>query len=257
MIINLYDANNWARIIWETDNTGRPLRTIASDMNISAIDALNVWVFDGFNANERRRKIYPPYKVKDKKNETPDEFYRSLDQLKEVLLHTSALQVRVPEYEADDVITQLALRYAGGNVHVKIWSTDGDYQRLRGHPNITTSREGYKDLPFEDIQLYKATVGDSSDKIKGIPGFGPKGWDVCHKVNLRRLIEVGDASPNDCGLSKRVVTWLEDPIHLATLRAMYQVVDFMPVPNNLIDNLLVAGTFNRDNQEEVFKAFNQ
>ena len=182
--MRIYDGNNQARIIWETDTNGQPMRTIQTDANYPGEQ--RIWVWDGFDANARRRAIYPLYKSRRKK--APDEFYKTIKQIKKMLVHTNAVQIEVPGYEADDVIAQVVFDW-DRNDSVHVLSTDRDLQPLRTLRGVTTSQGAILNLMPHDVRLYKTFVGDSSDSIGGLPGFGKKAWETADKKQLRGLIE--------------------------------------------------------------------
>lgn len=261
-MIHIYDGNNHARVVWETDSTGQPLRNLLAETNAHQTPV--VWVFDGQDANSLRRKIYPEYKQR--RVSAPDDFYKSIQLLREALMHTSAMQVVVPGYEADDTIATLAIGLQEKH-QVMIHSTDGDFQALRVFPNIMTSRQEYKQVEnVSQIRLYKTVVGDKSDNIPGIPGFGDKAWEKVNKqalhdylmlkdtddfiTNMRRLIQSMNVSPG-------VARWLADPVSHRQLQVYYQVAGFFSVPDELITKYTVFGQFNRDLQELVLKRIMQ
>jgi len=81
--------------------------------------------------------------------------------------------------EADDVIANYARFLAEKGEDVVVASNDKDFvQLLHGSPaNIRVYDTGKKEFfspPDHDPVVYKALVGDKSDNIPGVPGYGPK-----------------------------------------------------------------------------------
>lgn len=171
MTIQIYDGNNFFRRILEV---GGDPRSIFNDF-VGAVDEKRIVVWDGPHALKARRDIYPEYKANRTKPKT--DIYVNFDMIREVLKHTYAIQVRVPGFEADDVIAELVK----GEVDVHIHSNDRDFLAL-GVPCDATPIPG---VAAEDIRLYKTMVGDSSDNIPGCKGFGAKAWAEADPEGLR------------------------------------------------------------------------
>jgi hypothetical protein len=227
----IYDGNNQARIMWETES--RPMRTMQFLSNLTSEPV--IWTWDGFGSNKRRRDIFPGYKIKKPSEKAPSDFFLTIKEIKRMLRHTGALQIECEGYEADDVIASVVAGWSR-NERCHIMSTDRDLQVLKLIPNVTTSQTPLPDVALSDMQLYKACVGDSSDKIPGIPGFGKKAWEDVDRVSLKMFVE-GTTKDFPHGLSKRVHNWLLDQENVKLLRSMYKCIELIDVP----EPLLVAG----------------
>lgn len=92
--------------------------------------------------------------------------------------------VKIPEQEADDVIYVLA-KHLKKDFNIYCITSDEDFVQMvrlgatvilyRQDEIITANNfEKKYDFPMEFFTLYKALKGDSSDKIDGVPGVGPK-----------------------------------------------------------------------------------
>ena len=129
--------------------------------------------------NNFRNKLYPEYKG-NRKSMNPM-VYSYINLIKQ-----SVQEVKFPVfgsdvYEADDLIGSFATQYGGG----LILSTDKDLLQLVNDKIKVLNPfkkelfdqqkvyEKYKVLP-DDLALYFAIVGDSSDNIPGVKGYGPK-----------------------------------------------------------------------------------
>ena len=142
-----------------------------------------IMVFEGKSAKKQRMMISPTYKAKKPGEEKPLEYYEQLqhlqDKLKQVFHDLGALAVQQDFVEADDILAWLAKNTEEDLV---ISTNDGDMLALVGTNDyaaqIRVLRDGELDInkygafDFQLIPVYKSLVGDSSDKIKGCPGFG-------------------------------------------------------------------------------------
>lgn len=58
------------------------------------------------------------------------------------------------------------------------YKTTGEYKQIHRGNFETMAQEEFKcSVPFNAVMLYKATTGDASDNIKGIPKFGKKAFE--------------------------------------------------------------------------------
>ena len=135
-----------------------------------------------------RHDLYPAYKGT--RSEMPEDLRDQLARVRELI---DALNIPVQmkdNFEADDVIGTLSLRLAAEGHEVIVITGDSDLLQLAG-PGVTIVLPGAKrfgDLREygtdevverygfgpEYVPDYKALVGDTSDKIPGVPGIGDK-----------------------------------------------------------------------------------
>lgn len=181
----------------------------------SAVKALNavpsdlVLVEEGLHSKSRRSMIDRSYKAA-RAATSCRELHEEFNALKQLVLpalkRAGAIVVRQDGVEADDVIAYLAENMEEDAV---VFSNDGDLTQLVGvnryGAEISVRKTGgpvlenpYGAFEWSNIVIYKATVGDSSDGIRGIPGFGPKAFENLLMafgdeglVELRRLAELG------------------------------------------------------------------
>jgi DNA polymerase I-like protein with 3'-5' exonuclease and polymerase domains/5'-3' exonuclease len=131
-----------------------------------------ILVKDGYRANAFRREIYPEYKVKKPGEEIPEEFFDQLSMLnvkvEELILTHGGIICWADDFEADDLIYALSQA-----METVIWSGDKD---LLAHGDVFFQGGWGEDKFFgiakKHIVVYKALVGDNSDKIPGAKGFG-------------------------------------------------------------------------------------
>ena len=225
-MINLYDGLNWVRIQSQEDRTGRYPRKLLNEM--STTRNVHIWVWDGAGSKEKRQQRFPGYKAK--RVPEGEEFWTFINMCRKVLGHTHAIQVTVPGYEADDVIATLARRYDGRDT-VHIHSTDRDFTQLCSG-RIRTTAQPKAGVDPSRVRLYKTLVGDPSDNIPGLRGFGVKSWDGLSDQNRDELERAVQGHPFDrdrTGLSDRQLEQLDD------LKLYWDIVGFFDVSIDLIN----------------------
>jgi DNA polymerase-1 len=166
---------------------------------INNIQPTKVYVLmDGIESSSSRKNIIPEYKggrhqSRITKHELFDSFEEEddskIDQIVRIIQYLQTLPVKtiaMPRVEADDVIAYLSeITPTSPNDRVFIVSSDKDYLQLISEKVIVyrpIEKEYYtKDTVIEkfgvtphNFILYKLLMGDSSDKIGGIKGLGPK-----------------------------------------------------------------------------------
>jgi DNA polymerase family A/5'-3' exonuclease, N-terminal resolvase-like domain len=145
-----------------------------------------ILVPEGMNSKAPRLAISKEYKAT--RDDKPNEEYVQFQILRDNIIRTfksvGCLVVTQDNAEGDDVLGWLA---QNAEEDLMIQTNDGDMSVLNGvnsyGANISVRVNGvvgqnkFGDFPFNLVTLYKATVGDTSDNISGIPGFGPKAWE--------------------------------------------------------------------------------
>ena len=143
-----------------------------------------VAIFDGPRNKESRLALYPEYKAHRKP--TPEELIHQIQEAKRFCTMWGMPLLSIPGVEADDVIASVAA-WVQKKEHadVLICSHDKDLFQLLGphttlfNPSkeIFLSEESFTQewgiTPKQSID-YLAIVGDASDNVPGIEGFGPK-----------------------------------------------------------------------------------
>ena len=131
-----------------------------------------------------RSEIYPEYKAQ--RDRMPDNLRSQIDGVFALFEAASIRVLARPWYEADDIIGSIAHKYENNGHQVVIISSDKDLcQFVRdGHVHIydAMKRKFMKEwdvtekfwVPAHQVCDYLAIVGDTSDNIPGIAGFGPK-----------------------------------------------------------------------------------
>lgn len=221
-VANIVDYN--ANPIGMYLTTINQIRTLVDKWKPSRV----FFVFDGPNAGERRRKIYPEYKNKRKISERRSSIMFKDDddsEENEVYEIEGAFEIQVskiynflkklpvtvciiPYCEADEVIAHIALKNYE-DFDIIIASTDKDYYNLiREHIyvynwktkvlyNCEMFKEKYEITP--NNYIYKRIIiGDNSDNIKGTKEKGKKTIgektfnEIFKSLKDKELEEIGD-----------------------------------------------------------------
>jgi len=256
-MLTIIDGPNWFRRRAERDNTGSPLRTCFREIQTTLIKGPVVIVWDGVNANARRRKLYPDYKLK--RTPATESMYESQRLMKKLLTFTEAVSVEIPGYEGDDVIAAIADKYRH-NTGIFIESNDKDLSQLglpMAQPNLPTTPDR--------VVLYKTLVGDSSDNIKGVVGFGEGAWASLDKFQLDTLESIIisghglTAEEVDAKVSnwfpKKSLKWFCDPVNRKLLQVYYKIINFMPISWEEIEKNLKVGLNRPDLAEQIMREY--
>jgi hypothetical protein len=256
MSINIYDGNNVRlREMTKTAMPGQSRLGLRGTYETQMMDGhTHIWVWDGKDHNLRRRELYPPYKM----NREPmsEDHFSQIKLFKELMTHSSATQVTVPGWEADDVVGVLAREFAARGHQVVCHTNDLDYLQLTNNPNITINGIQKTPVAARWVNLYKACCGDSSDNIAGIPGCGGKTWDALapHAAELEQTIkERGDFSRFP--FRPQSHRWLSDPENVELVRTMLYITYFLPVPKDEIEKHMIIGRPNRAAADELLNRY--
>jgi hypothetical protein len=242
-MILLIDGNNYVRRLIETDTTGQTPRTIFFAMMNPEHRTFFAW--DAEDGNTARRNIFPGYKSK--RPPLTEDMYVGFDLVAEALKFSQAIQIKLKGYEADDIIATLARHYASQGEKVHINSTDRDFlQLVIEYPGLITTECGLKNgVQFEDVRLHKTLIGDTSDSIPGIPGFGQGAWDkIDDKTGIRlwfHNIELGIEPGEFVWGNKSANAWANDPANQAVLKTYWDIIGFIQIPHEVIAEHLVIG----------------
>ncbi len=143
--------------------------------------------FDTSEPTERH-KVFPEYKAQ--RDALPEDIAAQLPLVDRLLEAFNITTIRMPGYEADDIIGTLATEAAADGYHTVMVTPDKDYHQLV-KDNVVIFRPGRQGSTFEilgipevlkhwDVERVDQVIdilglmGDASDNIPGIPGIGPK-----------------------------------------------------------------------------------
>ncbi len=131
-----------------------------------------------------RDELYPAYKAD--RRPMPDDLRAQLPWIDRLVAAYRFPMLRVPGYEADDVIGTLTTQAVDAGKEVFIVSGDKDFAQLIG--DAVRMLDTLRDVTF-DVELVRkkwgvrpdqfvdllALMGDKADNIPGVPGIGAKG----------------------------------------------------------------------------------
>lgn len=263
-MILIYDSMSALRARLENQNEPALmlLRGVVNDA--LRTDRIAVWTWDSPDGSSLRKSIFPGYK---NRPPTPNPVLGALSLLKELLAYTPAFQMILPGYEADDLIAAFVTRYHGHPM--EIVSRDGDLAALGVPCNarvINRWQEGEErkseGVPADLIPLYKLTVGDKSDTIPGLDGFGPSAWAKADKVALwqiinaicdegRPMLDSWETRSRAAGLGTRSIKWLKVQQNVDQLCAMRRVIAPQPLTDDQFQQALTRGADNPAAREAI------
>ena len=145
---------------------------------------------------------------KNRKHSLTEEDHRNIEVIAEMLRIAGYKVLSIPGYEADDLIAFLVLTGHSTDTTPPngkdlfgasfIYTNDSDMLAYvlpnKSHVFVRRQKEGYieathqnftevtgrligHELPFNTVMLYKSLVGDKSDNIPGVKGFGDAAFD--------------------------------------------------------------------------------
>lgn len=143
-----------------------------------------VSVFDGPNNAKKRKAIYSEYKAH--RSLMPEDLRHQIAWAHKFCDLMGIPQFNIPEAEADDVIGSIAKWASKCDCDVYMCTSDKDMAQIIDDRiyilntfkdnqiiNAAEAEKAYGVPPKQMIDLL-AMMGDSSDNIPGLPGFGPK-----------------------------------------------------------------------------------
>ena len=181
--------------------------------------ALGAVIFDAPGKTFRDEK-YPQYKAQ--RAAMPEEMKEQLGNIDAVVKANRFPMLRIPGWEADDVIGTLARQAKELGHEVVIVSSDKDFAQLLG--DGVRMHDTLKDVVYdrelvkkkwgvwpEQMVDYLALMGDSSDNIPGVAGIGQKGAQQLLEEHgsLAALLQKLDTAPDT--LKPRIKNALTGP----------------------------------------------
>lgn len=260
-MIHLYDGNNvMLRDLEKIGHERLGLRLRYERANTPG--EMHIWVWDGRNHNVRRQILYPAYKGK--RTPMAEDRFAQIHVFREALQHSNAIQIECDGWEADDIIGSMVHRFASrqGGLSCTVHTNDLDYWQLMSYSNVTIDgikMSGVPNCEPHHIPLYKALVGDPSDNIIGVPGFGPKSWNALTPPDRKKLLRaIEENSPElitELPLPTRPRNLLLNSDNRKEARNALAVTRFFPVPDGELDAGIKPGTLNRPAADALFRKF--
>ena len=143
--------------------------------------------FDVSDDTTFRKAEYDGYKAG--RNETPREFSGQIDLIEKVMTAWGIKTIKMPGYEADDILATLAAQGDAAGYEVLLVSGDRDtFQLITDNVFVLYPKTGVSNIPRMDAEAIEtkyfvtppqysdlaALVGESADNLPGVPGVGPK-----------------------------------------------------------------------------------
>jgi DNA polymerase-1 len=143
--------------------------------------------FDVSDDTTHRKAEYSDYKGG--RNETPREMSGQIDLIDKVMGAWGIKTIKMPGYEADDILATLAAMGEKAGFEVLLVSGDRDaFQLITDNVFVLYPKKGVSDIPRMDAAAIQekyfvspaqysdlaALVGESADNLPGVPGVGPK-----------------------------------------------------------------------------------
>lgn len=231
------DMSNFMRMAYAA---GRGLRDMALDLHKKSEECTRlIMVFDGYNANQYRRNIFTGYKVKTGQADLSEFFELQKFFHEQYMPLIKGISINIPYYEADDVIAAIAKQ---AKHPTEIHSTDQDYLILvqNKYVKCISKFEPKMNFPVEQMRLYKTLVGDASDKIPGLKGFGDSAFSkltLAEKHQLEQAFRDEKTQPPEIenltkGQKVNIVAMWSD------LQAYWAIIGFREVEPSLINKHL-------------------
>jgi DNA polymerase I-like protein with 3'-5' exonuclease and polymerase domains/5'-3' exonuclease len=224
------------------ENSVNSLKAALEEFKLTPISL--IMVTEGMHSKSRRKAIYPQYK--ESRSTRPPEYYEEYQKLQELVRSQfcalGAIEVTQPYVEGDDILGFLAEH---SEEDLIVMSNDGDLtvlnkvnkhgKSIQVRINGETGRNKYGGFPCHLVTAYKALVGDSSDSIKGCPGFGPaKFLEFISKYGedgfqeLHDLMEQGSLMPleqlaedNNCKIIRKIFEERESVLKSFAVAKLY------------------------------------
>lgn len=270
MTYTLIDGNNWLRRKFEEDRSISGLRASLNSLRSEIARPNNQVIFfwDGFNGNAYRRGIFPGYK---QRPNLPgqDEFHLQANLFRKIVENLPIPYFRMDGWEADDLIAAFALALPKGTkIHIK--STDKDFEQIVGATHegrtltdtlqdiVAKAAEANKPIVGADpvitsefVVPYKVMVGDKSDSIPGIPGFGEKRWLLSNKQEILDWFASDFDQSFVPEMSQKLQMWCFE--NTDTLRAMRDICLFRPIDTDTLASHMRQGVDNPTAIEQILK----
>ncbi len=174
--------------------TGGLCTSAVMGMANSLLDILNrqepTHIAVAFDTEEptQRHEEFPEYKAQ--RDELPEDIGEQLPYIRRLFEAFRIPVIRLPGYEADDIIGTLANEAEQAGFHTYMVTPDKDFHQLVT-PNIMVYKPGRKGSEYELLGVPEVLekwqiervdqvidilglMGDASDNIPGVPGIGPK-----------------------------------------------------------------------------------
>ena len=186
---------------WAENNLTNSLLATFERFEITPRDC--IFVRDGINGSKFRKNIDSSYKANRSKSELALQEYNTLEQkFFPKMRELGSFVVYQDLVEADDTIAKLCETFKAEPVIIVTYDKDLLVLAEQENVNVVIKQEvnpkPFGNIPFGLIDVYKALVGDPSDNISGVAGFGKKAFEDLYEAfgeyglkELRKYISEG------------------------------------------------------------------
>lgn len=249
MALHIYDGLNWIRHLIESNNF--TLRQIYQQLAVSRDTSIIVW--EGKGGNELRRRFYPGYKRN--RVRPSEDIFRTVDMFRKLLEHAPVWQIAMPGYEGDDVVASLVKIYKASTPEIYIHSTDKDFRQL-AQPGVFLDSNPIKACDDKYIRLYKTLVGDPSDSIKGLPGFGEVAFTRLDAKYVLPFFERGQFNgflPEMAFMEQKHFNKLNECV--VDIATYWKITGFFDITLGDMGQHLIKGVLNRAAADEMMRHY--
>ena len=249
MALRIYDGLNWIRQLIESNNF--TIRQIFYQLAASRDTTIVVW--EGKGGNELRRRFYPGYKRN--RVRPSEDIFKTVDMFRKLLEHVPVWQVAMPGYEGDDVIASLVNMYRNAEKDITIHSTDKDFRQLIPL-GVKVDSNPIKACDDKYIRLYKTLVGDASDSIKGLPGFGDVAFSRLDAKYVQPFFERGQFNgflPEMAFMEQKHFNKLNECV--SDIATYWKITGFFDISLSDMAPHLQRGVLNTSKGEEMMRHY--
>ena len=234
----------------------RAIRKLEKDFSPSHV----VCVYDGPNNKASRLKIYKDYKAH--REGMPDDLVPQIDFTKRFCEAYGIPHIEIDGVEADDTMGAIAKWAETKGAHAYICSSDKDLCQMVGNKisilhtnknNLIIDAKGVIEkfgVRPDQIIDYLAIMGDSSDNIPGIKGFGAK--TAAELLNEFDTLENVLKYPEKQKSSKRTEKVIQETENALISQKLATLDLTVQIPNGVADYALLEG-----NKEELADLYNE
>lgn len=209
----------------------------------------------------QRHQEFPEYKAQ--RDEMPEDIGQQLPYIDQLLQAFNIPVIRIPGYEADDIIGTLAHEAEEQGFQTWMVTPDKDYHQLVTE-DVFVFKPGRKGSEYEFLGVHEVLnkweverveqvidilglMGDSSDNIPGVPGIGPK--------TARKLIakygSVENLLHNSCELKGKQKERVEENAEQALLSKRLVTIQ-LDVPHDVKLETLKRQSHDKDSLKKLF-----
>lgn len=211
-----------------------------------------------------RKNIDPEYKANRVAKTDASTFFYGLNVLQMILLnfHEQFVIVKIPGYEADDLVKPFLDEAEGSNDNILLASNDLDWARgIKNNIYWLKNDEIYDEERFYEIYgfypknnsltLYKAFRGDSDNVPAGVPR-------IREKVLVRLVSEFDSLDEIIRSVDKLSYlgdVWREKILENKNrLKLNYRLIDYMPIPSDVLESHITSCSFNAEALRYLYKS---